>query len=453
MDAHQAALYKVLELIGDQQILEITNIVPFGFREIIRRENIDIASFLDPSYTQKHPISLIHILLGCGINLQTLIDVINKAIQLCDRVFVMEHNRDSKDWDWNDDFTVGDHYLHNCLSFTEFSALSELYGWEIMREEVIQGNSSDDRNFVVELMGHLPTNDFNNKFSLLERLRIPLFHVLNPNPPPDTEESPLDICNRIYKGLPPNFRHLYDVYIGNAESPTKFLQYGPVLLENLGTTPHTLYASCGCFFSLQWIHLLRKSNIQKIVMFDINPYTVDFANSVFNLIKTYNSVPDFLTNYLLCDVENIKIANSRWADRIRIYLRNYPLYINSSKYIFQLILNGIPFSNGLRLYGFRNTADNSTEDLGTLYISPINDSFVSAHSLHVGLEGWLKSNETYRETQMFLKAIPIEFRVNNIMDLTPKPVDMVLSNNIFGMLSEGSRSQFLTNYPCRLCEI
>lgn len=409
MDAHLAALQKTVEYIGGEDILEVAYRVPFGFHEISNRKNISVEDFLRDSYQEKQKVIVLHILLGCGIQLEKFINCINKAVSLGERVLVLEHNKWSSDWDWSNDFEVKDHCLNNCLAYDEFTILRELYGWESFRGSSIEGTRSPDRNFIVEIFGGMPTANFGDKQDLLKRLGIPIF------------------ADGVAK---PNFSHLYDVYIGTADSQTQFL-------ENIKTplcfaTNNVLYANGGGFFSLNYIHHFRNVNFNEIVVFDINPHTIEFGKTVFEMIELYPTLQEFLKNYLLCDVTTkYKLSPIPWEDRLRLYIKNYPLYNDVSSQIFQLILNGDPNPDGLIVYGLRNCADNRTDTSGILLMTSESDRFVHENTLNVGRKGWTENQQSYEETRTVLATKTITFKVMNIKDIHPNPEDILIASNIF----------------------
>lgn len=421
-DAHREALEKAGQFLGNDLFLEITYKVPFGFQELYGRTNLSVDEFLAPSYNIKQPACLLHILLGCGVGLEKFIQVIYKAIKLYDRVIILEHNKNSKDWDWENKALIEDHSLHNCLSYGEFLTLCDIYGWEISRQSLIPGINADDRNFIVSLRGKIPSYDYSDKYNIFARLGIPVFRHKDSN-----------------------FSEIYDVYLGTADSQSQFVANS---LEKIPNKDYTLYASCGGFLSLNYIHMLRNTDIKQIVVFDINPYSVKFAETVFKLITKYDSIDEFLTNYLLCDVQDHKIIKHTWEFRIRRYLANYKLYNSISKYIFMMILNCMPFDEGLITYGFRNCADNRTDTPGRLYISLEADKFVNENSLNVGIEGWIKSDKEYLETQEVLKKTPIRYIATDIQNLMPADDDILIASNIFSYLEPESKSEF----GCKIIE-
>ena len=410
MDAHKEALLKTQEFIGNSSILEITYDVPFGFHEIADRENIHINAFLASTYTKECDASVLHILLGCGVPWEKVINTINKAIKLSNRVIVLEHNRASGDWDWRNNGVVEGHFLHNCITRNEFTILQEIYNWKAARHSLVQGEQSPDRNFIVEITGKVPVSNFANKYDILTRLNIPLFR--------DGARFQ-------------NYASLYDVYIGTAESQSTFLRN---IEEKIPNRDYTLYANGGGFFSLNYMHFLRDTRMNKIVLFDINSYTVEFAKTVFTLIKTYPTVAEFLSNYLLCNVTNsgadCKIVPTEWVDRIKLYMKNHHLYNDVSKQVFQLFLNGHLTPDALTVYGFRNCANNDTRLPGKLTLTHDQDDFVDSNTLSLGRKGWLESEQSYKETRNLLLNTPIEFLPSSIDKLTPAENDIVTSSNI-----------------------
>lgn len=417
MDAHENALNVAREIIKNDTFMEITYKTPFGFTEMVNRVNISVDTFIRPSFISPHKICLLHILLGCGIGLRKVIDVVNKALKLCDRVIVMDHNRESLDWEWNLRSEVEDHFLYSCISSKEFRSIAHLYGWEIIREVLIPGNKAMDRNFAFELLGKIPSVDYSDQFNVLKKLKIPVFNNFKP----------------------PNFSNIYDVYLGSADSSENFVSNSRISIPNRN---YTLYASCGGFFSLNYIHLLRDTQIKNIVMFDINPYSVEFCSTVFKMIKNYTSRDEFLSNYLLCTVKDNRVIPTTWESRLGYYMKNFKLYNETSKIIFQLIFNGTPFEEGILVYGMRNCADNRTDKPGKLYLSYDSDKFVAENSLHVNHKGWMETDETYKETrEVLLKANTI-YSSENIMNLKPDDNDVILASNIFTFLSAESRDKF-----------
>lgn len=429
-DAHIVALNKTIEYLDGAHMLEITYKYEFGFIEIGNRTNISIDDFLKPEFNeQQDSVAVFHICLGCGVPIGKLIEAISKAIILCERVIVLEHNRNSKDWNWDDTHVVEDHFLKNCIGIEDFPILCDLLGWLLLRAMPMEGNISSDRNFIVELAGGVLPINYNDKFAVPAYLGIPIF------------------SNGVSV---PNFQNFYDVYVGTAESQTRFL-----LNKNnmpLTSEPYTFYASCGGFMSLNYIHLLRSTIMKEIVVFDINPHSVEFAQTVFDLIRDNDTIGAFLSNYLLVNIKydrGYKIAPTIGGDKIKLYLKNYPFYNKTSKKIFKLILNANGFVDGLAVYGLRNCADNRTDLPGKLLISYLGDKFIDINSLGVGVEGWIETNISYQETREVLKNVPIRFIVSSIEDIRTEIQDIMYASNIFTSFNDPIKK---ANIKCRVIE-
>jgi hypothetical protein len=434
MNAHEEALQAVIGFIGnDAPITEVTYKVPFGFHEIIRT-NVDIDGFLQPSYNERAAVGILHILLGCGVPLEKLILVVNKALALWDRVLILEHNRASADWDWTNTYITTDHELLNCLTYTDMWNLSDLYGWMVGRNCLIPGDTAPDRNMLIELFGGLVGWNRMDKQEMVQRLGIPIF---------DTPHAPS------------NFSHPYDVYVGTAESSILLLSdtrdtegrialdeisayhrkdFQKDILPSLCKQPYTLYACCGGFFSLDHLHMLRDTPIKEINFFDINPFTIVFGKTLIDMILQYPTRLQFLRNYLMTNLvcsPTPSLMDTSWSERVRLYLDNCQFYTEEGIFLLRLLLNGEPLPTKLKVYGLRNCADNRTDRPGYLELTHSEDRYIEENSLKVGQEGWLESDQTYLDTRMLLSRTPYAFKVQSLESLTPNQEDLILASNIF----------------------
>jgi glycosyltransferase involved in cell wall biosynthesis/SAM-dependent methyltransferase/predicted O-methyltransferase YrrM len=76
-------------------VVEVTHKVPWGFHEI-HRINVTVPQYLHTAFAAD--TTILHILLGEGIEPSEFLAVYSRALRQSRRVVVLEHNRDSLDW-------------------------------------------------------------------------------------------------------------------------------------------------------------------------------------------------------------------------------------------------------------------------------------------------------------------------------------------------------------------
>jgi hypothetical protein len=417
MNSHELALEASKSYIGKDTFCEIAYRVPFGFDELQRR-NVTIDQFLDDTSKPKENVALFHILLGCDVSLEKMIRAISKAVREFDRVIVLEHNKNSADWNGLSQAELADHCIANCVSYTDFESLCYVFNWRVTRSTKIAGDKSDDRNFIYELGQSISTN-YDSKTDLLQRLRIP-----------HSEYDPFF-----------GFTSLHEVYLGTADHPDLAKIDNKKIME-ISPEERTAFVTCGNFFGLDHMDALKKIGANRIVMFDVNPFSIEFCQTVFCLIRQYPTLKEFVTNYLLCQTDLIQIENTPLTDRIRLYLRNWPLYNETSKKLFLLFLNANPKPGYLEIWGAKNCNDSRTDKPGNLYLRDVND-FRFGNSLKVSAFGWSENEESYSKMRDALSALEVEYNVCDLRDLKPSEKDIVVVSNIFGMIGHQHRKRFL----------
>jgi hypothetical protein len=94
-DPHERAYRALLPHVSGR-VVEVTHKVPWGFHEI-PRINVTASEYLDKP--READTTILHILIGEGISQELFIAAYRKALEMSRWVLVMEHNRDSSDWD------------------------------------------------------------------------------------------------------------------------------------------------------------------------------------------------------------------------------------------------------------------------------------------------------------------------------------------------------------------
>jgi len=150
MNPHIELLQETTKILGSKNWVEISHETPFGFHEIAEptRKNISVTDFLNnPTSvdTDFYDTCVLHILLGCGVGIDIVKEVIKKSLDVFSTVIVLEHDRTSSDW--NTDAIRKDHYIDNCFSAGDFLLLALNNDWNCSR--VL--HMSNKRNMIVEI--------------------------------------------------------------------------------------------------------------------------------------------------------------------------------------------------------------------------------------------------------------------------------------------------------------
>ena len=146
-DPHAILLEDTLNCVGGLQWVEVSYVVPFGFNEVDAhtRKNVTVEELLAmeeaPYYT-----CVLHILLGCGISKDVFVAAINKAVSIFERVFVLEHNSVSADW--NTESIRESHCIDNCLSASALLDLCSENNWRHVQTIEAKGVVDEKRNLI-----------------------------------------------------------------------------------------------------------------------------------------------------------------------------------------------------------------------------------------------------------------------------------------------------------------
>ncbi len=423
---HKACLDKTRQYLGYDPVVEITHKTPYGFDELDstnQRLNISVDYFLETGAGSGYDVCLLHILLGCGVSLEDFIKVVNKAVKVFNKVIIIEHNKQSKDWSTYE--LIQSHYIVECLDSISIHDLAQVCGWKPVLFDYSSGNRSDDRNMFIVLKGLSDPIDFDNPDWMFKEFEIPKERFSS-----NRFENACGI---------PLFTHLSDVYIGSCTYIKTFKKNIKVLDEvNARKEPYTLYATCGGFFSLEYLYYLRKSIMKKVVWFDTNQNTLDFCLSVKNIIVDNETVQQFLTNYLMCNIsydgKMYGLLPTSIEERIHHYMNNKHNHVGFGGNIFRMLLSSKIESDKLLVYGFKNVGEDSVNP-GYLHLSlPEVYTHIGTNKIGIGEKfHWLESEDTYMQMRRMLMENEFHYQHSSLDTLLSQhlnPEDVVLCSNI-----------------------
>lgn len=424
-DPHVIALNATAQAVGSARFVEVCYKVPFGFQELnAQRINISVNDAL--SSTPRHfdgiDHCVLHVLLGCGVPIEHYIATLRWALTQFKHVHVLEHNRESSDWNTSD--IRMDHYIDNCLNEEELRTISQLLSLSVSEFQCLPGIQSPSRNLLFTISGHDQALNYRDINHFYQQLNI------NTNP------------ERRY-----SFSNWNDVYLGTAESITLVSNHVNKLNEVRGYySGKRLYASCGGFFSLDQMIACDNQGFTEIVMFDVNPHTVSFAHTIHRLIHISSNRQAFLEHYLLCRVHSntqgrFELDTSDSFDkRIARAAKVGYCYDQDVFNILRILIFARLTVNGLQIWGMRNVSDNRIDQPGRLDIHADQEQFCNSNCLINGKASWLASDSSYAQVKMLLAQVPIKYMIAGIEQIHCEEGDLILASNILDFVPASVRT-------------
>ncbi len=425
MNPHLKLLEETVEVIGEDKWVEVCY-KDNGFTEVDtpQRLGVHFEDFLEELSFDvlEYRTCVIHILLGWGVDKKILFKTVDRASRLFDRVFILEHDRDSADWD--NEEVRNDHFIDNCITGEEFLKECAERNWRHTQTIYVDGIKDGKRNMIIELDGKRVR--YVSPFTEIQRHEI-------------------------------SYQKLRDVYLGNCDDINlldgvydKIKAYDDNISEDT-----KLYASCGGFLSLNIIKCLTQSPIKKVIFYDINPHSVYFAQVVTNIIKSSKNIKDFLQNYFLLKVTKneegeYSFLPTSWDERQQICERNFDNYNKDTFPLIKLILNSCYDSQKLYIYGLMNVGGDS---VGYLRLKYGVRNYENNNAMEVG-HGWLKSEESFAEVKDFLSEKELEFIHSDIDELKVTDKDLLLASNIleFKRVEAFRKGKYPSRYNCMIVE-
>lgn len=413
---HQAALDAVASALGSRKFVEITHQVPFGFDELnTQRINISVSQIplLSNTETQGIEDCVIHVLLGCGVPFDGLLQALRWALPRFARIHVLEHNAASNDW--NSPAIREEHCIDNCIGWQTLRQALALLTTAPLDTRLIPGTDSPDRNVLISLSGRDKAIPYGDAPGVLAALGVQQTGIGNAS-----------------------FSNWNDVYLGTAESTQLTARYRHRMKELRGSfSGKRLFASCGGFFSLDMLEEASLHRFSQIVFFDVNSFTVTFCQTIIKLIMNSSSRHEFLRNYLLAEIvfdESRNVfcidTNTPFSKRLIIGASLSEYYHESIKPILITLLSAELSENGLIVRGMRNVSDNRTDSKGLLEIHCNKENFTNTNALINGNQSWLSSEQSFINVKHFLQNISITFTCCSLDAIQSNSDDMILSSNI-----------------------
>ena len=189
----------------------------------------------------------------------------------------------------------------------------------------------------------------------------------------------------------------------------------------------------------------------ELVFFDVNAFTVNFAQTVHGLIENSPSRKVFLENYLLSKIlvlseDDFQIdTETTFEERVCFAAKVSPFYCGDTINILRCLLFARLESTGLKVWGMRNVGDNRIDVPARLDLQVTQVCFTDSNCLSNGDQSWLSSEESYAAIRRFLQDIPIRYLVAGIEQIKVLKGDLVLASNIFDFLPASVRNDVIAD--------
>lgn len=426
-DPHQIALQASAQAIGGARFVEVTHVRPFGFSELeVQRVNVSVDEALaaDPAQFAGIQHCFLHVLLGCGVPQARFIQTLRWALQHFEQVHILEHNAASSDWEVSEAVRI-DHCIANCLNSEQLYSMARLLSLQVSPLQRLPGWQSPERNVLFTLAGKSQALRWDDVAGFYGQVGL-----------------------TAQMGGKHSFQSWNDVYLGTAEAVSLVQRHIQQLHAARGRyVGKSLFASCGGFFSLDQMQACSGQGLAELVLFDVNPFTVSFAQTVHRLIKGAPSRRDFLQAYLLAKVEALPgdrfqiDARTPFEARLRQAAEVGALYGEDIFNILRSLLFARLQSSGLQVWGMRNVGDNRIDVAARLDLHANQERFIDSNCLINGEGSWLSSEGAYLQVRNLLLNTPTRYVVASIEALDSKPGDLMLASNIFDFVPPAVRQK------------
>lgn len=204
-DPHLSAYMAIKPHIVGNKIVEVTHKTPWGFHEF-DRINVTTEQYISHDYHAD--TTILHILIGEGISKSIFNSIYNKALNISNNVIILEHNKLSKDWKFQDYHHFVDAIeLRNIL---EIDTLKESYATVYFQD--VKGLLDDYRNILFVVTKSTHDNSAPN-------LKILIFF----------DEEGWAWWHRSHN-IKSNISYLFDIDIKKIGSPFNHLEYDLIVL-------------------------------------------------------------------------------------------------------------------------------------------------------------------------------------------------------------------------------
>ena len=426
-DPHLIALQASAQALGGARFVEVTHVKPFGFSELeVQRVNLSVDEALaaDPVQFTGIEHCFLHVLLGCGVPQERYIQTLRWALLNFEHVHVLEHNAASSDWQISEAVRI-DHCIANCLNGEQLMSIAQALSLKVSPMQRLPGWQSPERNVLFTLAGKAQAVQYGDVAAFYAQVGL-----------------------TAQMGGAHSFQSWNDVYLGTAEAVSLVQRHIQQLNAARGRyVGKSLFASCGGFFSLDQMQACSGQGLAELVLFDVNPFTVRFAQTVHRLVKASASRRDFLQAYLLAKVEQIDAehfqidANTSFEARVRQAGEVGTMYGADIFNILRSLLFARRQSTGLQVWGMRNVGDNRIDVAARLDIHANQERFIDSNCLINGEGSWLSSEGAYLQVRNLLLNTPTRYVVASIEALDSKPGDLMLASNIFDFVPPAVRQK------------